>query len=464
MIPKNLRPLVPYLKRYRIGLFWGGLCVLFNNGIWILFPLVIRRAIDDLQPGRQPAQTADLLPHTAGHRRRQRHLPVSHPLDHDRSFARIEFDLRNDLFAHLERLSYSFYQRTRTGDIMARATNDLNAVRMLLGPGIMYTANTVVFTAGALVFMLSISPRLTLYAFAAVAHLQHRRAVLRAQDSRTLRAHPGHVLRHLGPRPGELFRRPPDSRLRAGRSRDRRTSKATIPSTLRRSLKLVRLMGMLWPTLETLLGVAVVIVLLVGGREVLLHRITVGDFVAFNTYMMQLTWPIIALGWVINIFQRGTASMGRIHNIMSEQPEITDAASVTERMRAESHRRLNAPISADLNPRRHRIPQPQLPLQRRARVLRTMASLKHPCLPASSLAIVGPTGSGKSTLVTLIPRIYDAAPGMVLIDGRPIREFPLAVSAAQHRLRSPGNVPVQRHHPRKHRLRRRARDATATKT
>jgi ATP-binding cassette subfamily B protein len=197
-------------------------------------------------------------------------------------------------------------------------------------------------------------------------------------------------------------------------------------------------MGMLWPTLETLLGVAIVIVLFVGGREVILHRITVGSFVAFNTYMVQLTWPIIALGWVINLFQRGTASMGRIHNIMSEQPEITDAAvgapplspvvgdrvgpnHVPTEVRGDiefrnlSFRYGNTLLAAERgNGRAHGDEE----------VLRTL-SLSVPA--GTSVAIVGPTGSGKSTLVSLIPRIYDAAPGTVLIDGRPIREFPLAV-------------------------------------
>jgi ATP-binding cassette, subfamily B, multidrug efflux pump len=184
-------------------------------------------------------------------------------------------------------------------------------------------------------------------------------------------------------------------------------------------------MGMLWPTLETLLGVAVVIVLWVGGREVLQHRISVGSFVAFNTYMMQLTWPIIALGWVINIFQRGTASVLRIHNVLSEQPEITDASVPSVHAPSDvqgdiEFRNLtfhygNTIVAAERgNGRSHGDEE----------VLKGV-SLHVPA--GTSLAIVGPTGSGKSTLVSLIPRIYDAEPGTVLIDGRPIREFPLAV-------------------------------------
>ncbi len=159
MLPKSLRPLFPYLKKYRRSFIVGTICVFFNNGVWILFPLVLRRAIDDLRIGvtREKLLTYSLLlMAVAATKSIFQFLTRWIMIGISRE---IEFDLRNDLFRHLESLSYSYYQRTRTGDIMARATNDLNAVRMLLGPAIMYSANTIVFTAGALAFMLSISPR-----------------------------------------------------------------------------------------------------------------------------------------------------------------------------------------------------------------------------------------------------------------------------------------------------------------
>jgi ATP-binding cassette subfamily B multidrug efflux pump len=170
-------------------------------------------------------------------------------------------------------------------------------------------------------------------------------------------------------------------------------------------------MGLLWPTLELTLGLAVVLVLWLGGREVLGHRMSVGEFAAFLTYMVQLTWPVIALGWVINIFQRGTASLGRINEILLEQPEIADdpavaeSGSVPSELRGEIEFRglsfayNGAPVLHDVN---LHVPE------------------------GSSLAIVGPTGAGKTTLVNLIPRVYDTEPGAVLVDGRPIREFPIA--------------------------------------
>jgi ATP-binding cassette subfamily B protein len=408
MLPNSLRPLFPYLRKYRRSYMAGALCVLLNNGIWILFPLVIRRAIDDLHSGvtsHKLLTYAFLLLAVAGLKGIFQFLTRWVLIGVSRE---IEFDLRNDFFRHLETLSYSFYQRTRTGDIMARATNDLNAVRMLLGPAIMYTANTVVFTAGALVFMLSISPKLTLYAFLPLPVVSI-------------------VIQYFGKRIHERF-----ERIQAmfsdisARAQENFTGARLIRAYVQeeyeiaafetankeyiaRSLKLVRLMGMLWPSLEVMLGLAIVLVLWLGGREVLYGRLTVGGFVAFNTYMVQLTWPIIALGWVINIFQRGTASMARINDLLVERPEIEDQSTTVP---------AGAVIEGDIQFRNLNFAYNGTP------VLHDI-TLHIPA--GSSLAIVGPTGSGKTTLVSLIARIYDAASGAVLIDGRPVRDYPLEV-------------------------------------
>ena len=405
MLAKSLRPLFPYLKKYRRDYWLGTLYVFLNNGVWILFPLVIQRAIDDLHLGvtRQKLVTyALLLLAVAGVKGIFQFLTRWVVIGISRE---IEFDLRNDLFQHLEKLSYSYYQRTRTGDIMAKATNDLNAVRMLLGPAIMYSANTIVFTAGALAFMISISPRLTLYAFLPLPVVSI-------------------VIQYFGKRIHERFERIQAmfseisarvqenlSGARVIRAYTQENAEIAAFETsnqeyIQRSLRLVRLMGMLWPTLELMLGIAIVLVLWLGGREVINRRITVGGFVAFNTYMVQLTWPVIALGWVINIFQRGTASMGRINEILVERPEIEDVTPDPHAPAIAGNiefRNLNfsyngTQVLHDVN-------------------LRIRAG--------ESLAIVGPTGSGKTTLVSLIPRIYDAEPGTVLIDGRPIREYSL---------------------------------------
>lgn len=409
MLPKSLRPLFPYLKKYRGSYFIGTICVFINNGVWILFPLVLRRAIDGLQGGvtREKLLTYSLeLMGVAAIKGIFQFLTRWIVIGISRE---IEFDLRNDLFRHLESLSYSYYQRTRTGDIMARATNDLNAVRMLLGPAIMYSANTIVFTAGALVFMLSISPKLTMYAFLPLPVVSITVQYFGKQIHERFEKIQA-MFSEISARAQENFSGARVIRAYVQEEPEIAAFETSNREYINRSLKLVRLMGMLWPTLETMLGLAIVLVLWLGGREVLHGRMTPGGFVAFNTYMVQLTWPVIALGWVINIFQRGTASMRRINEILVEQPEIKDSPEVTAaagspaQIRGEiEFRGLNfayngVPVLHDINLR----------------------------IPAGgSLAIVGPTGSGKTTLVSLVPRIYDAAPGTVWIDGKPVREYPL---------------------------------------
>jgi ATP-binding cassette subfamily B protein len=409
MLPKSLRPLFPYLKKYRLSFAVGTICVLCNNGVWILFPQVIRRAVDDLHLGVTRHKLwiyALLLLAVAAVKGIFQFLTRWIMIGISRE---IEFDLRNDLFRHLESLSYSYYQRTRTGDIMARATNDLNAVRMLLGPAIMYSANTIVFTAGALAFMLSISPRLTLYAFlplpfvSVVVQYFGRRIHERFERIQAM-------FSEISARAQENFSGARVVRAYVQEEPEIAAFETSNKEYIARSLKLVRLMGMLWPTLETMLGFAIVLVLWLGGREVLYGRITVGGFVAFNTYMVQLTWPIIALGWVINIFQRGTASMARINEILTEKPEIEDTPAIKAAGAPTTH------LRGDIEFR-------GLNFAYNGATILHGVNLYVPA--GSSLAIVGPTGSGKTTLVSLIPRIYDAAPGTVLIDGRPIREYPL---------------------------------------
>jgi ATP-binding cassette subfamily B protein len=417
---QQLRPLFPYMKKYRPTLLFGGVCVLLNNGVWILFAQVLSRAINDLNSGvtRHKLVTYSLLLLAiAGTKGTFQFLTRWLLIGVSRE---IEFDLRNDLFRHLEGLSYSYYQRTRTGDVMARATNDLNAVRMLLGPAIMYSANTLAFMSGALFFMLHISPKLTLYAFAPLPVA----SIIIQYFSRQIHERFERIQAMFSDITARVQENLSGVRVvRAFVQEDPEITRFETANNeyIRRSLRLVRLMGVLWPTLELLLGMAIILVLWLGGREVLMHRINLGNFVAFNIYMVQLTWPIIAFGWVINIFQRGTASMARIQQIFDEKPEITDAdvpaagtpsevvGTLEFRDLCFRYQRSSEDANGDA--------EAQPPL-----VLRNV-NLKIPA--GTSLAIVGPTGSGKSTLVHLIPRIYDAAPGSVLLDDRPIREFPL---------------------------------------
>ena len=273
----------------------------------------------------------------------------------------IEFDLRNDLFRHLEKQDSGFYQRYRTGDIMARMTNDLNAVRMLLGPALMYSANTVFFTVFALFFLLRISPWLTLVALAPMplasilvqyfGHRIHDRFE-RIQAS----------FSEISSQAQENY-----SGARLIRAFAREESQIGLFEKLNRqyiarSLRLVQLMGMLWPTLEFILGVSMIITLLAGGHLVIAHRISVGEFVAFNTYMILLIWPIIAVGWVVNLFQRGTASVKRIDELLKAEPAIDDRAA--DPVDCAGYRAAG----------RDRVPRPEFQLRRHAGAARHLAA------------------------------------------------------------------------------------------
>jgi ATP-binding cassette subfamily B protein len=407
---RDLAPLFKYMRRYRWGYLWGTLSCIATNAVAVQFPRVLQVAIDEMKHGVTRERillfsgllvAISLVKGVFLYAQRWILIGISRE---------IEFDLRNDLFLHLERQDSGFYQRYRTGDIMARMTNDLQAVRMLLGPALMYSANTVFFTVGALFYVLRISPWLTLVALAPMPLASI-------------------LVQYLGRRIHDRFERIQASfseissqaqenysGARLIRAFAREESEIGLFERLNRryigrALRLVQLMGMLWPTLEFILGVSMVITLLAGGHLVLSHRISVGDFVAFNTYMIMLIWPIIAVGWVVNLFQRGTASVKRIDELLKAEPAIDDRA-------ADPAIPPGAVLRGEIEFRHLSFSYGE------TEVLRDI-SLEIPA--GSSLAIVGPTGSGKSTLVNLIPRLFEAPEGALLIDGRPVRDYPLAV-------------------------------------
>lgn len=402
----RLRPLFPYLRRYWKSLAWGGIAVIFYNVIKILIPLVIGSAVDDMQHGITEAKVVHhavrlfvIAIFAAIFLYITREVIIGASRD-------IEYDLRNDLFANLERQSASFFHTHRTGDIMARTTNDLNAVRQLLGPAIMYSANTIVFTAAALPFMIRISPKLTLCAFVplpiASVLVQYFGARIHRRFER-IQA----MFSDISAKAQENFSGARLIRAFVQEEAEIASFETANQEYIKRSLYLVRLMAMLWPTLEFVLGLSLMITLLVGGHEVVSHRISVGQFTSFIVYMVQLTWPMIAVGWVVNLFQRGTASVVRIDELLRQKPSIADAPTA-----------IDDPITGDIEFRNLTFAYPNAP-----DVLHNI-NLHIPA--GTSLAIVGPTGSGKSTLVSLIPRLHDAPPGTVLIDGQPIRHFTLA--------------------------------------
>src|SRR5208282_99743 len=322
----TLRPLFPYLRRYRRDFVWGGLAAVLANVIWIFFPQVIRIAIDDLNHGvtRQKIFLyAGLLVLISASKGVFLFLTRWIIIGISRE---IEFDLRNDLFRHLERQPAAYFQQHRTGDIMARMTNDLNAVRQLLGPAIMYSANTVLFSLGALYFLLRINPWLTLVSLVPLPLA----SILVQSLGRKIHERFERIqamYSEISAQAQENFSGARLVRAFAQEEAQIAAFEKSNKENIRRGLRLVQLMGMLWPTLEFVLGLALAVTLLVGGHEVLSHRISIGDFVAFNTYMVMLTWPVIALGWVVNLWQRGTASVVRIDELLSNQPTIDNAAA-----------------------------------------------------------------------------------------------------------------------------------------
>jgi ATP-binding cassette, subfamily B, multidrug efflux pump len=403
----RLKPLFPYMRRYRRGYARGALAVVLNNAIWIFFPWLIGVITDDLLhhgvSRKKILEYAAVLISIA--------LAKGVFLFYTRwiliGISRdIEFDLRNDLFLQLEKQSSEYYQQRRTGDIMARMTNDLNAVRMLLGPAIMYSVNTVLFTIGALFFLLRISPTLTLFALAPlpIASILVQ-ALGRKIHDRFERIQA--MFSDISAQAQENFSAARLVRAFAQEEAQIAAFDSSNREYVRRSLRLVQLMGMLWPTLEFMLGIAMVIVLLVGGHEVLQHRITPGQFASFTIYTLMLTWPMIAIGWVVNLFERGTASVMRIHELLIEEPSIDDRNAKPD---------VGHVIEGEIEFRHLSFSYGDV------EILRDI-SLTIPA--GSSLALVGLTGAGKTTLVNLIPRLYDASPGTVLIDGRPVRDYSL---------------------------------------
>lgn len=321
---------------------------------------------------------------------------------------RIEFDLRNDLFGHLLKLPFSFYNRQKTGDIMARATNDMDAVRSILGPGIMNAVNTVVVTAVAIPVMIWISPTLTLYSLLPMVLLPV-------------------IVKRLGPLLHERFTAVQEQFSEVSSHAQENLNGIRVVKSyaqegnvlgqfrelnreyIQRNLALVRIYGGFFPMLMSVAAIGLLLVLWIGGRQVIRTEITVGDLVAFTQYHAIITWPMIALGWVINIYERGTASLNRIQDIMETEPEIRDEKGV---------RRDLPPVQGAISFRGLSFSY----TEEGPDVLRDV-DLEIPA--GATVGITGPTGSGKSTLLNLIPRLFEAPPGTLCIDGVDVREIPL---------------------------------------
>jgi ATP-binding cassette, subfamily B, multidrug efflux pump len=401
----------------------GLVLVVVSSALGSVVPWLLRSGIDALQ-GRGPVRQVTLIAAgivavaLVGGALRFWMREILNGLSRN-----IEYDLRQDLFAHLTTLDAAYFARTRTGDIMARLTNDLSAVRQAAGPAIMYLTNTIFGGAFALVFMLRIDGRLTLLALLPMAMLPLVMIKLGGMIHQRFEA----VQEHFGSITTQAQENFAGVRVvRAYRQEGAEIARfgALNETYVEKNMRLARLYGMMNPLFGLLAGLSVVVVLGVGGRLVVTGTISVGAFVAFGFYLGILTWPLIALGWVINLFQRGSASMARLLEILDARAEI-DSPSVGRAMPpalppAQSGRSLefrnvgfHFPVTQGAAPRW---------------VLRNV-SFRVPA--GGTLAVVGATASGKSTLIDLIPRLTDPQEGEILLDGVPVRELPLDVLRAE---------------------------------
>jgi ATP-binding cassette subfamily B protein len=410
---KNLRIAAPYYKPYRVPFIAGLLIVLASSALSSVIPWLLRRAIDEIGSGAPMSAIWKLsglivLAALVGGAFRYGMRELINGVSR-----RMEYDLRNDLFTHLETLDAAYFAQTRTGDIMARLTNDLGAVRMAIGPAVMYLTNTIFGGLFALYFMLRIDVRLTLFALLPLIFLPiltirmggaiHDRFEAVQEHFSTLTTHAQENL--TGARIVRAYRQENAEIERFG---------ALNEKYLTLNMQLVRLWGTLNPLFAFFGGLGAVVVLGAGGLLTIRGAISVGSFVAFGMYLTMLTWPMIALGWVVNLFQRGDASMGRLAEIFDARPTILAA-----------------------EPRQH------LPATRGGRTIEFRnVSFHYPSdsrgggeprwvlrnvsfnVPAgATLGVVGATGSGKSALIDLLPRMYDPQEGEILIDGVPTRNI-----------------------------------------
>jgi ATP-binding cassette subfamily B multidrug efflux pump len=456
----NLKPLMPYVSRYK-GMVVLGLVLDALMGLVGALPQLIQGIIADCLSGLPQALTtlsgtsrAVLRPLLSFYAPLDRRVLAIYcllivglmVLKGIFSFwtrwiligvsREIEFDLRNDLLGRLVRLEPEYYVRNRTGDLMSRATNDLNNVRMVLGPGIMYTATTIATSVVALYFMVKLSPSLTLwvllpvpvvvfavYFFGRIIHRLSERiqAALGVLSTRAQENLTGvRVVRAYAQEKPEIARFDEANR-----------------EYVDRNIQLISSWSLFFPALTALIGVSFVILLGKGGVQVIDSRVSLGTLWSFYTFLIQLVFPIIALGWVTNIFQRGAASMGRLNYILTAEPNITDvpaqapASKQTGSTRASTASNgdsakaaAESGIRGDIEFKRMTFAYPTANADGKGVPVLRDINLHVPA--GSTLAIVGPTGSGKSTLAALIARLWEAPAGTLFLDGRSIREYPLA--------------------------------------
>jgi ATP-binding cassette subfamily B protein len=393
-----------YFARYKRPLITGGACVLGSAVFKLAQPLIVGNAVNALA---KAFTRADLIRYgllligaaavEGAFLYLQRWIIIG-------ASRHIEYDMRNDFYGHLQRLPVSYYQGQRTGDLMSRATNDLSSVRMLIGPAVMHAFSSLLVVVGAFVMMLRIEIEMALISLIAVPVVAG-------------------LVKFFGERIHDRFKSVQDyfgdisarvqenlSGVRVVRAftqeaNEMRRFKDMNREYVERNRSLIRLTATFYPALHALIGIMFVIVFFLGSRRIIAGQLDIGSFVAFQFYLGRMIWPLIALGWVINLFQRGMASMKRLHEVWSvEPPRDASAQTIVPVPRGDLEIR-NLTFAYDGRP-----------------VLRSInLSIRH----GETIGIVGRTGSGKSTLLSLITRTFEPPHGTIFIDGRPVETIPL---------------------------------------
>jgi ATP-binding cassette subfamily B protein len=402
--------LLGYLRRYVARYAVGGACLLVTASLAMAVPYLLKRGIDAIQRGEPFSVTAELAAVIvvialiqAVTRTLSRALIFNVGRD-------VERDLRADLFAHLQRLPVGYYQNQQTGDLMSRLVNDVTAIRMLLGVGVLNLVNTPIYYAYGVTIMLTINPLLTVLSLLPFPLLLFAvKRVSRSLMEQTMRVQEG--LAGLSSAVQENISGIQVVKAYAAEDVAVDRFARLNEEFTRQSVELARVRGRLMPLMRLAAGAGTLVVLWVGGWQVIGGRIGLGDLVAFIGYLNILAWPTMALGWMLSIVQRGRAALMRLEHIFATVPSIADAADATPlpvvRGRVEFRHVTFAYPSPDNG---HPV----------------VNDLSFTLEPGQKLGIVGRTGAGKSSIVQLLPRLFDVAEGAVLLDGRDVRTLPLA--------------------------------------
>ncbi len=402
---RSLSTLLPYVRRYRGGLARGIGALIAKDALAVSLPLVIKSGVDSLTHGfnfRIVLQFAALLVGLSLVKGLFQYWMRVIIIGISRD---IEYDLRNDLFGRLVTLSQDFYGSFRTGDIMARSTNDLNAVRMMLGPGIMYWTETSIMLVLSVIVMLRTDAHLTLIALLP-APVVSVAVIFFGRRIHTRFEHIQRMFSDISSRVQENLSGVRVVRAYAQENAEIAQFEILNREYIRENIGLARIQGAFAPLLQALIGITFLLVLWEGGQRLMAGRITLGSFVMFNTYMGILIWPMIAFGWVVNLMQRGTASLNRINELLHQKPSVAAPASGTiidpDDVPVEVY---FENVSVDFTGRN------------------ALDAVDLTIRAGETVAIAGHTGSGKTTLVSLIARLYDPSTGVVRFGGHDLRQF-----------------------------------------